>query len=162
MAAELARGAATLGAQGASNAQLRRAGEEFAGQRTALRKGKRSLSTLTRAAAADRLVLWLGSALFALVVLHITFKRVPLLTPLHPAVLLRWGAKGAVQPQNLQAISREHVSSPPPPPPPPPPPAASLEVDDVSRGGASVPGKSTEGGDERTSAVDSAAAHSEL
>ena len=115
MAAELGRGEATMQVQSGSFAALRRTKEEFDSQRSTLAKGKKSLGTLTRAAHADRLVLWVGTAFFCCVVLHISLKRVPFLTPLHPLVMARrW--RGAA------ALAAKH----PGPVAAPPAPAASV------------------------------------
>jgi len=134
MAAELARGDATLAVQAGSNAQLRATHGELGQQKGALAAGRKSLKALNAAARADAAVLWAGSALFGLVVAHITLKRVPLLTPLHPLYQLRrWQAgpdgggrglgEGLVSPLRTgyeppQAAEAEAVLSPPPPPPP--------------------------------------------
>ena len=99
--------------QSGSFAALRRTKEEFDSQRSTLSKGKKSLGTLTRAAHADRLVLWVGTAFFCCVVLHISLKRVPFLTPLHPLVMARrW--RGAVAAKHPGAVAA------------PPAPAASV------------------------------------
>jgi hypothetical protein len=134
MAAELGRGAATLSTMGTSTATLSRAHTEFASQRGALAAGRRLLGALTRAATADALVLWAGTALFCLVVAHIALKRVPLLTPLHPLYQLRRrraaalaqgkaGAPAAVvltQAAGAAAAAVEAQQRAPPPPVPPP------------------------------------------
>jgi hypothetical protein len=109
MAAELGRGEATMHVQSGSFAALRRTKEEFDSQRSTLAKGKKSLGTLTRAAHADRLVLWVGTAFFCCVVIHISLKRVPFLTPLHPLVIARRWRGGAAM------VAKHHgaVAAPP-------------------------------------------------
>ena len=105
MAAELGRGEATMHVQSGSFAALRRTKEEFDSQRATLDKGKKSLGTLTRAAHADRLVLWIGTAFFCCVVLHISLKRVPFLTPLHPLVVARrWRGAAAAAAKHQGAV----------------------------------------------------------
>lgn len=124
MAAELGRGEATMQVQSSSFAALRRTKDEFESQRATLGRGKKSLSTLTRAAHADRIVLWAGSIFFCLVVIHIALKRVPFLTPLHPLVIARRmrGAPTSSKhvPQALPPLPPPSVPISPPPPPPPP------------------------------------------
>lgn len=140
MAAELSRGEATLGVQQESLATLRKTADEHGAQKAHVGAARRSLAALTRSAAADRLVLWLGSGLFALVVLHISLKRVPFLTPLHPAYQFRQYRLAVAQRRAAAQLSpapalgfsggadvtpsepAAALPEPPAPPPPPPPP----------------------------------------
>lgn len=151
MAAELGRGAATLGVMGASTATLQRAHSEFSSQRGTLASGRRLLHALTRAATADRVVLWAGSLLFCLVVVHIALKRVPFLTPLHPLYQLRRrraAALAATKPHAAPAAGLWTPSPPetlpvlPPLPPPPPmqspPPSPPMQTEPVLE--AATPG----------------------
>ncbi len=134
MAVELGRGAATLGAMSASTATLTRAHTEFSSQRGTFAAGRRLLHALTRAATADRVVLWAGSLLFCLVVMHIALKRVPFLTPLHPLYQLRkrrstaLAAAGKPEHAQLLLVPPAAPASPPAPAPPPAATAAAAPI----------------------------------
>jgi hypothetical protein len=136
MAAELGRGEATMQVQSSSFAALRRTKDEFESQRATLGRGKKSLSTLTRAAHADRIVLWAGSIFFCLVVIHIALKRVPFLTPLHPLVIAR-RMRGV--PTSSKHVPLAPPPMPPPPVPIPPPPPPVLEPDTAPESESSLP-----------------------
>jgi len=123
MTAELGRGAATLTQLGASTATLRAAGSEFSGQKATLSSGRRLLGAVARSAHADALVLWGGALFFALVVLHITFKRTPGLAALHP--LHRRPVWQPTVPPPLPAVLMAQQDTFLPPPSGPSEPAAS-------------------------------------
>ena len=78
MAQELARQEETLAAMAASNETLGKANEEFASQHPLLRKARKLLGVIQQQEVMDRVMLWLGVAIFGLAVLYILHRRIPM------------------------------------------------------------------------------------
>lgn len=84
MATELDKGERTLAVMTESTTTMERTGTEYSNQTTKLSSGRRLITTIERQTFMDRVILWTGFTLFILVVIHILWKRTPLLAQFHP------------------------------------------------------------------------------
>ena len=84
MATELEKGEKTLAALAESTATMERTGVEYTNQGAKLKVGKRLITTIERQTIMDQVILWVGFAFFLLVVVHILWKRTPVLARFHP------------------------------------------------------------------------------
>lgn len=84
MATELEKGEKTLAALAESTATMERTGVEYTNQGAKLKVGKQLITTIERQTIMDWVILWVGFAFFLLVVVHILWKRTPVLARFHP------------------------------------------------------------------------------
>jgi protein transport protein SEC20 len=84
MATELEKGEKTLAVLTESTATMERTGTEYANQTVKLSSGRRLITTIERQTFLDGIILWTGFSLFLLVVVHILWKRTPVLARFHP------------------------------------------------------------------------------
>ena len=110
MATELEKGEKTLAAMTESTATMERTGTEYSNQTTKLKSGRRLLTTIERQTFMDRIILWVGFTLFLLVVIHILWKRTPVLARFHP-LYYKWSSKTAAVAPVLGDSSKESTYS---------------------------------------------------
>jgi protein transport protein SEC20 len=84
MATELEKGENTLAALTESTATMEKTGEEYGNQTIKLNSGRRLIQTIERQTFLDSIILWTGFTFFVLVVVHILWKRTPVLARFHP------------------------------------------------------------------------------
>jgi len=84
MATELEKGERTLAAMTESTATMEKTGTEYSNQTTKLGAGRKLIGTIERQTFMDRIILWIGFTIFMLVVIHILWKRTPMLARFHP------------------------------------------------------------------------------
>ena len=84
MATELEKGEKTLAALEESTATMERTGVEYSNQHAKLKSGRRLITTIERQTIMDKVILWFGFSMFLLVVIHILWKRTPLIARFHP------------------------------------------------------------------------------
>jgi protein transport protein SEC20 len=84
MATELEKGERTLAAMTESTATMEKTGTEYSNQTTKLSSGRKLITTIERQTFMDRIILWTGFTIFMLVVIHILWKRTPMLARFHP------------------------------------------------------------------------------
>ena len=83
-----------------SNATLQKADTEFYGQNPLLKSSKRLLTYLKQQEVVDRFIMFGCFWLFMMVVLHVLFKRVPVLNAFHPYNW--WGSTSAPVADNAE------------------------------------------------------------
>jgi protein transport protein SEC20 len=89
---------------------MERTGTEYSNQTTKLKSGRRLLTTIERQTFMDRIILWFGFTVFLLVVIHILWKRTPVLARFHP-LYYKWSSKTAAVAPVLGDSSKESAYS---------------------------------------------------
>lgn len=106
MATELEKGEKTLAAMTESTATMERTGTEYSNQTTKLKSGRRLLTTIERQTFMDRVILWFGFSVFLLVVIHILWKRTPVLARFHPLYYKRSLKTSAMAPVSGHSLEK--------------------------------------------------------